>query len=573
VTVAPHDDDGCEHAAAARYFERMADELSGQTVELDARVSQFANEASVRRAGFELLARLQRSLGQRTTVREILAGAGDSIATSLHMDRTLVLARADGGPALAPIQWLGYAPDEAARLTSLRLNLPEAVVNGQETLLVNGSTPDAPLVRELRDALQLPYFVATAVATDDGAVGVLVAGRLREVEPYHPPLGAPDVDTLRAIAGFLAVLIRNLEKTDELRRQVRDRAQQLANVLAGLDRSDVLRVYAVGDLVDDRYRIVCALGEGGMGQVYEVERVADGRRLALKLIRERGATNLLARFAREAHITAQLAHPHLVSIVDVDVTAEGVMFIVTELVRGGSLDHASERYGDAPWATSMLAQVASGLAAIHALGIVHRDLKPANILVDDQGSAAVAKIADFGIAALGGANVTATGEMARSPELADTVGFSGSLSFGGDAADEMGPTRFAPGSTGARSREAPSRGGLTRSGAIMGTPNYIAPELAHGARDAGPSSDIWSFGVIAHQMLTGALPFSVAPVFAPKQPLDALWRGVHAPIAPALRALVERCLASDPAARPTAEELARALASVSHAQETTSGTR
>jgi hypothetical protein len=552
--VAPHDNEGCEHATEARYFQRMADELSGQIVELDARVSQFANEASVRRAGFELLARLQRSLGARTTVREILAGAGDSIATSLNMDRTLVLARADGGSSLAAIQWLGYAPDAAARLTSLRLQLPETVVSGQETLLVNGSTPDSPLVRELRDTLQLPYFVATAVATDEGAVGVLIAGRLREVEPYHPPLGAPDVDTLRAIAGLLAVLIRNLEKTDELRRQVGDRAQQLANVLAGIGRSsETSRLYAAGDLADDRYRIVRELGEGGMGQVYEVERIGDGRRLALKLMRERGATHLMARFAREAHITAQLAHPHLVSIVDVDVTAEGVMFIVTELVRGGSLDRASQRYGDAAWATSMLAQIASGLAAIHALGIVHRDLKPANILVDEQGPAAVAKIADFGIALVGASVTAPPAQPSSPPELADTI----CRSLGGDT--ETGDTLY-NGASGSGARSGSGRGGLTRTGAVMGTPNYIAPELVNGARDATPPSDIWSFGVIAHELLTGALPFLVPPLFAPNHRLDALWRGVHAPIAPALRALVEGCLAHDPAARPTAQELARELA-------------
>jgi serine/threonine-protein kinase len=306
------------------------------------------------------------------------------------------------------------------------------------------------------------------------------------------------------------------------------------------------------------------LGEGGMGQVYEVEQIADGRHLALKLMRERGATHLLARFAREAHITAQLAHPHLVSIVDVDVTAEGVMFIVTELVRGGSLDRASQRYGDAAWATSMLAQIASGLTAIHALGIVHRDLKPANILVDEQGPAAVAKIADFGIASVG-ASVTAPAQPSSPPELADRIGSS----LGGNT--ETADTLYSSAS-GSGARSGSSRGGLTRTGAVMGTPNYLAPELANGARDATPASDIWSFGVIAHELLTGALPFLIPPLFAPNQPLDALWRGVHAPIAPALRALVERCLARDPAARPTAQELAGELAAPLWL-ETTSGAR
>jgi serine/threonine-protein kinase len=126
----------------------------------------------------------------------------------------------------------------------------------------------------------------------------------------------------------------------------------------------------------------------------------------------------------------------------------------------------------------------------------------------------------------------------------------------------MTPSAVTSTSYGVRSREGRSRGGLTRTGAVLGTPNYIAPELAHGARDAAPSSDIWSFGVIAHELLTGALPFFVAPVFAPNQPLEALWRGAGAAIPPALCALIERCLARDPSARPTAEELARELAAL-----------
>jgi tRNA A-37 threonylcarbamoyl transferase component Bud32 len=537
--VAPNPDDEGEDTAAARYFARLADELSGQIVELDARISRFAHEASVRRAGFELLARLQRSLGQRTTVREILASAGNSIATSLRLDRTVMLVRAEGEEGLAPIQWLGYSPEENARLAVLRLRLPETVMSGQESLLVTQSTAETPLTAELRDALRLPYFIATAVATDQGALGVLIAGRLREVEPYHPALGAPDVDTLRAIAGFLAVVIRNLEKTDELRRQVRNRAQQLADVLAGLGRGDrVLPSYSTGDLVDGRYRVLRAIGAGGMGQVFEVERVSDGRCLALKLLRERGSTELLARFAREAQITAQLEHPHLVSIVDVDVTPEGVMFLVTELVRGASLDAAVAQYGDVPWAISMLLQVASGLAAIHALGIVHRDLKPANILVAGEGASAAAKIADFGIASLG-----STGEI---DDKARTI--ASHAPAANEAARAAGPA-----------------GGLTGTGIMLGTPAYMAPELAQGSRSAAPSSDIWSFGVIAHELLTGLLPFALPPLVAPNCAIELSWLTARAPVVPELRALVESCLARDPAARPTAEQLARELAAIAGA--------
>src|SRR5262249_50135050 len=152
-------------------------------------------------------------------------------------------------------------------------------------------------------------------------------------------------------------------------------------------------------------------------------------------------------------------------------TSEGVIFIVTELVRGRSLDRAIARYGDAPWAMDMMTQVASGLAAIHALGIVHRDLKPANILVDEQGPAPVAKIADFRIASLGGTVPAPTAQPVTAPALADTV-FSSSAALGREI-NETGPTvhNSAAGSTAdeMRSREGSSRGSLTRTGAIMGT--------------------------------------------------------------------------------------------------------
>src|SRR5262249_40710436 len=104
--------------------------------------------------------------------------------------------------------------------------------------------------------------------------------------------------------------------------------------------------------------------------------------------------------------------------------------------------------------------------------------------------------------------------------------------------------------------------GLTGTGIVMGTPTYLAPELVHGARDAPPSSDIWSFGVIAHEMLTGALPFAVAPAFAPGQPVRTSWHSARGPVPTELASLVERCLERDPVARPTADEILRVLAAM-----------
>ena len=235
-----------------------------------------------------------------------------------------------------------------------------------------------------------------------------------------------------------------------------------------------------------------------MGAVYEVERISDGKHLALKVLTGVADREALARFAKEAQIAAQLSHPNVVSVVDVDVSKSGMLFLVMELVAGSSLAGEKAKWGDAQWARPILKQVAAALAVMHARGIVHRDLKPANVLLDG----GTAKVADFGIARL------------------SAVGDEATLSVGAQ---------------------------LTRTGAFMGTPMYMAPELAHGAHGATPASDVFSFGVMAHQLLTGAAPFSEPPVLgralAPKN----------------LDPLVARCLDFDPAARPSADAIVAAL--------------
>jgi hypothetical protein len=256
-------------------------------------------------------------------------------------------------------------------------------------------------------------------------------------------------------------LAEEREKTErllkhEISHQVAERSKQLGEELARFDAPSNGVTLAPGDLFDGRYRVIRALGTGGMGAVYEVERLTDEQRFALKIITGRVSAVVAARFAREAEIGARLQHPNLVSIVDVGVSHSGGPFLVMDLVLGGTLDERSSRFGDIAWATSMLRQVADGLVALHEAGVVHRDLKPGNILLQRGGDdAEVARISDFGISRVvvvdGSVDVAAATQKASSP----------------------------------------GTGRLTGTGTLLGTPLYMAPESAHGARGVDAPSDVW----------------------------------------------------------------------------------
>jgi eukaryotic-like serine/threonine-protein kinase len=248
------------------------------------------------------------------------------------------------------------------------------------------------------------------------------------------------------------------------------------------------------EVVADRYRLERRLGTGGMAEVWAARDLELGRPVALKLL---GPEADPQRFEREAHAAAALSHPNVTQLFDYGAW-RGRPYMVLELVPGGTLEDRLRDARPLPDAeTERIAdEVAAGLAHAHSRGLVHRDLKPANVLFDADGRA---KIADFGIARMGGA------------------------------------------------------GTLTEAGTLLGTAAYVSPEQAAGEA-ATAASDVYSFGVMLFRMLTGRLPFEAEEPIElvrmhrdmPPPPVAAF----RSDAPPQLAQIADACLAKDPHARP-----------------------
>jgi serine/threonine-protein kinase len=327
----------------------------------------------------------------------------------------------------------------------------------------------------------------------------------------------------------------------ELRRQIEARSRELADAIARLATEDDEVPLEEGEVVEGRYKIVRPLGKGGGGAVYLVERMSDREPLAMKVVHGGDDPHRLARLAREAELVAQVKHENVVAIVDVGVDPGGYLYIVMEYLPGATLREHKDKFGRLDWVLPVLAQVADGLAAIHARGIVHRDLKPANLLIlaRDDGRPPVVKIADFGIA---------RGEDSRRITSRPPPGADGSV--------RRSEARRLPERADRTTRELAR---LTETGAILGTPFYMAPESIGGARDATFAVDLFAFGIIAYEWLSGRAPFGAesaafaqtdGAVLAPPAPVVT----VRADLPWDVGRLVDRCLAFDPAQRPTAGE-------------------
>jgi eukaryotic-like serine/threonine-protein kinase len=307
---------------------------------------------------------------------------------------------------------------------------------------------------------------------------------------------------------------------DEACRDDEDLRRELESLLAEESGADnfieepAMEVVAM-DLADDRrealiaknigpYKIISRLGAGGMGEVYRAEDSHLKRHVAVKVLGSRFANDraLMARFEREAYLLASLNHPNIAAIYGLE-ESNGVQALVIELVEGPTL---AERIAAGPIpldeALPIALPMVEALEYSHEKGVIHRDLKPANVKLTHEG---IVKVLDFGLAK--------------------------ALEDGSTKSDlEKSPTVT-----------------VTESGSVLGTAAYMSPEQA-GGLPVDKRADIWSFGVVFYEMLTGKRLYAGATTsdtLAALLKLEPDWNALPSEVPPRIRRLLHRCLTKD----------------------------
>jgi len=258
------------------------------------------------------------------------------------------------------------------------------------------------------------------------------------------------------------------------------------------------------------YEVLGLIGTGGMGEVYRARDTKLNREVALKVLPDLFAhdSDRLARFQREAQVLASLNHPNIAAIYGLE-ESDGVRALVLELVEGPTLaDRIAQGTVPLDEALPIARQIAEALEAAHEHGVVHRDLKPANVKVRPDGTA---KVLDFGLAKAM-ETAPAAASLTESPTLSMAA---------------------------------------TQAGVILGTAAYMSPEQAKG-RTADKRSDVWAFGCVLFEMLTGRRTFEgadVSEVLAGVIKSEPDWSGLPADTPTHIRTLLRRCLQKDPQRR------------------------
>ncbi|HLK38178.1 MAG TPA: serine/threonine-protein kinase [Polyangiaceae bacterium] len=225
----------------------------------------------------------------------------------------------------------------------------------------------------------------------------------------------------------------------------------------------------VGAILSRRWRLLRALGEGGMGEVYAAEPTEGGPTQAVKLLRREFVANpqVRSRFLEEGRTCMRLMHPNIVHVRECATAEDGSPYMVMDLCDGVPLSAYTQNGGRVPLAQAVpiMQGILAGLAAAHAQGVVHRDLKPDNVfLTRGAGGAFSVKLLDFGIA-----------------KVMDVAG---------------------------------GMGNRTSTGMLLGTPAYMSPEQARNARDVDQRADLWSAGVMLYEMVTGRVAFPAPTEYA-----------------------------------------------------------
>jgi hypothetical protein len=448
---------------------------------------------------------------------------GQQLTAALHPSRLYVYYRAPERDELV----LGYATGGTLAETPLPVTL--GLLREMESKTGALDWP-SPMFNELPttaqrwlEKLQVRLIVPIR-STEERLLGMLLLGEKLSEQPYN----APDRGFLHGIARQMAVVAENLSLKEQVNQELKIKHQVLAhlssdgiNLVKECPNCGLCYDSAVGycrdcghtltlslpieRTLDGKYRLERLIGKGGMGAVYEATDLRLQRQVALKVITGElfGNREALSRFEREARLSARLNHPNIVALHDYGRAGAEGAYLVMEFLRGRSLRQEMGEEKGLPTAViaDWFGQILEGVGAAHHAGIIHRDLKPENVFLAAQPDGQMlVKLLDFGIAKL------------RQLDNAETLG-------------------------------------ITTPGMLVGTPNYMAPELLAGGA-ASDRGDIFALGVMLVEMLTGQRPFQGSTYHEMVQAI--IQQTYHLPggsEVATLDRIIQKCLAKNPARR------------------------